>query len=97
MRRSLPFLFATALLAGPAQAADVATGKEIHDANCVSCHTSLMDGEPSRIYTREDRKVDSLARLESQVRMCDSSLGLKLFDEDIMSLVAYLNQEFYKF
>jgi hypothetical protein len=57
---------------------------------CAGCHDSS-------IYTRKDRRVDSLSRLNSQVRMCDAQLGSNLFDEDITAIVNYLNEEYYHF
>ena len=57
---------------------------------CTACHDS-------GVYTRPDRRVDSLARLESQVRMCDANLNTKLYDDEIESVVSYLNEQYYKF
>ena len=57
---------------------------------CGACHDSS-------IYTRKNRRVDSLSRLNSQVRMCDAQLGTSLFDEDITSIVNYLNDNYYHF
>ena len=61
----------------------------VHE-KCSSCHDSS-------IYTRENRRVDSLPRLNSQVRMCDAQLGTSLFDEDITAIVKYLNDNYYHF
>ena len=61
----------------------------VHE-KCSSCHDSS-------IYTRKDRRVDSLSRLNSQVRMCDTQLGTSLFDEDITAIVKYLNDSYYHF
>ena len=57
---------------------------------CTQCHDS-------GVYTRQDRRVTSLKRLDSQVRMCDANLGTGLFDDDIAAVVGYLNQNYYKF
>ncbi len=61
-----------------------------HQAQCTGCHDTS-------VYTRANRRVNSLARLESQVRMCDANLGKKLFDDDIAALVHYLHDNFYHF
>jgi hypothetical protein len=61
----------------------------VHE-KCSGCHDS-------NIYTRENRRVDSLSRLNSQVRMCDAQLGTGLFDEDITAIVNYLNDSYYRF
>lgn len=69
---------------------DVHPGKAIHDANCISCHDS-------GVYTRADRKMTDLTILAGQVRRCDANLGTKLFDEDLDSVTAFLNETYYKF
>ena len=63
---------------------------DLYQFNCTSCHGA-------EVYTRTDRKVTSLASLESQVRRCEQSLGLKWFDEEITDMTAYLNTHYYKF
>jgi mono/diheme cytochrome c family protein len=83
-------------LGSAAQAADVAHGKTLHESNCIACHSSMTNGQPSSLYTRPDRRVTSLAGLEKQVRRCELSLGLTWFDDDIGDVVAYLNEQFYK-
>jgi cytochrome c len=78
------------LLAAPAIAADPVHGRELQEANCMSCHDNGM-------YTRKDRKITSPDGLEKQVRRCELSLGLQWFDEDVTDVAAYLNQNFYQF
>jgi mono/diheme cytochrome c family protein len=70
-------------------AADAAHGKALHDKNCVACHDTGM-------YTRANRRVESVAALEAQIRRCDANLGLKWFDSDVLDVVEYLNSNFYK-
>ena len=57
---------------------------------CTGCHDSS-------VYTRPNRRVDSLPRLKSQVEMCDAQLGIKLFNEDVDAIVKYLNDNYYHF
>lgn len=78
-------------------AADAEAGRKLHQTHCISCHADMTDGKPTSLYTREDRLVSSLEGLHKQVRRCEQNLGLRWFDEDIDNVVAYLNQEFYKF
>jgi CxxC motif-containing protein (DUF1111 family) len=73
------------LLAGDAQ-----KGKQLNDEHCVKCHGS-------EVYTRQDRRVNSLSALHQQVRFCEQNLGLTWFDEDIDNTTTYLNQEYYHF
>ncbi len=72
-----------------ANAADFDAG-EFLQSQCTRCHDDS-------VYTRPDRRVDSLKRLESQVRMCDANIGTKLFDDDIAAVVDYLNTHYYRF
>lgn len=64
--------------------------KHFVNSQCVACHDST-------VYTRPDRRVKSLDRLESQVRMCDANLGTKLYEDDILAVVDYLNDTYYGF
>jgi mono/diheme cytochrome c family protein len=81
----------------PALAADLERGKSLHDENCTHCHKSMMGGDGSAIYTRPDRRIESLAALRKQVTRCKNSLGMSWPDDQIDDLVAYLNTTYYKF
>jgi hypothetical protein len=76
------------LLLGTAQAGENFHAEKFHQGNCTGCHDS-------KVYTRSNRRINSLPRLESQVRMCDANLGKKLFEDDILSLTRYLNDNYY--
>lgn len=77
--------------------ADPRRGEELHRANCVACHVNMTGGDGSVLYTRHNRRVQSLSGLEAQVRRCESNLELKWFDEDIEAVVGYLNDKYYHF
>jgi hypothetical protein len=77
------------LLAQPLLA-DSANGKRLHKEECVRCHGS-------EVYTRENRKVQSLDGLNHQVGICISVVGVTWFDEEKRDVVEYLNKNFYKF
>ena len=64
--------------------------KSFVQEKCSGCHDTS-------VYTRKQRRVKSLSQLDTQVRMCDAQLGIKLFDEDVNALVNYLNQNYYHF
>lgn len=81
--------------AGAATAADPERGGQLHAQNCVSCHRSIIGGDGSALYTREDRRVTSLAGLEIQVRRCENNLGLTWFDDQVADVVEYLNANYY--
>ncbi len=77
--------------------ADIKAGKALLEKHCISCHASSFGGDGSGIYTRDDHKVKTAKGLVSQVRNCNTMLGLKWFDEDELNVAAYLNQTYYKF
>jgi hypothetical protein len=76
----------------------VETGKKLVQENkCEICHTNKVGGDGSDIYKRKDRRVTSLAKLKSQVALCNSELNIGLFPEDEEHIAAYLNATHYKF
>lgn len=86
--------FAQQAIASP----DLANGKKIDEQKCYACHAKKSGfGNGDMIYTRSDSKVKSLAKLKSQVALCNTELRLDLFPEDEADVVAYLNKQFYKF
>jgi hypothetical protein len=89
MYRSLSTTLLLAASTLTASAGDDFDAAAFHQARCMACHDSS-------VYTRPDRRVNSLTRLESQVRMCDANLQTGLFDDDIRALVAHLNDQYYK-
>jgi len=80
-----------------AHAADLKRGKQLLEENCIKCHASMVGGDGSKIYTRPDRKVDSLSALNKQVHRCRDSLGVQWPEDQIADVVAYLNKTYYKF
>ena len=87
------------LLCAPVFAApDLANGKTIDQQKCYACHAKKTGfGNGDMIYTRSDSKVKSVANLKKMVALCNTELRLDLFPEDEADVVAYLNQQFYKF
>jgi mono/diheme cytochrome c family protein len=81
----------------PLLAADIESGKSLHDQHCTACHASITGGKPNAIYTRPDRRVTSKEELQAQVARCERSLELQWRDPQIKEVSAYLNEAFYKF
>jgi len=77
--------------------AESANGAKLHGENCVACHTSMVGGDGSGLYTRTNRRVNSLAALGTQVRRCRDNLGLTWFDDQVQAVVDHLNTKYYKF
>ncbi len=84
------------LLAGPAGAEPV-SGEALHAKHCVGCHQRITQGNGSVLYTRENRRVNSLQGLARQVKRCKNNLQITLFDEDVAAIVRYLNDRYYHF
>jgi hypothetical protein len=82
------FLLGT-LTTAPAFAA-TENGETLHQENCVRCHDSS-------VYTRENRRVQSLPRLGSQVRFCKDNLQITWFDDEVDDVVNFLNKTYYHF
>lgn len=77
--------------------ADIQNGKELHDANCTSCHVGMQGGDGTSIYTREDKRIESHPALIKQVKRCRDSLGIPWPEEHVNDVVEYLNTTFYKY
>ncbi|QWD73117.1 hypothetical protein C2740_03795 [Polynucleobacter sp. MG-5-Ahmo-C2] len=97
--RSIPAIVLSALVSASAFATpDLANGKTIDQQKCYGCHAKKSGfGNGDMIYTRSDSKVKSVANLRKMVGICNTELRLDLFPEDEADVVAYLNQQFYKF
>jgi mono/diheme cytochrome c family protein len=92
------FIFGISLFAiANTQAADLKRGQQLLEENCIKCHVSMVGGDGSAIYTREDRRIDSLEALDAQVHRCKTSLGVSWPEDQIADVVAYLNHKYYKF
>jgi mono/diheme cytochrome c family protein len=82
------------LLAASASAAslpgDGANGKRLLDANCMSCHQTEM-------FTRADRKAQSLDALKEQLVGCSHAANADISASEMQDLLKYLNAQFYRF
>jgi len=92
MKKTLTALVTLCLVATSSSllAADAKNGKKLQKKNCMSCHDDGM-------YTRDDRFIKKESSLRTQVQRCESTLGLKWFDEEVDDVTAYLNKSFYHF
>ena len=77
--------------------ADAKRGKSLHDGNCMTCHIGIMGGVGNDIYLRDNRRVESYPRLVAQVNRCNDNLDVPWHDDEVMDVVEYLNQKFYRF
>ena len=91
------FFISVMLLSPLGSASNIENGEKLHTADCKACHVGMSGGEGTLLYTRKNRRVNSLPDLENQVRRCESNLQLKWFEDDIFDVVHYLNSRYYKF
>ncbi len=83
--------------ADPFAAGDPKIGKQMVEKYCISCHASSFGGDGSSVYTREDHKIKNSKSLITQIRTCNTNLGLKWFEDEEMHVASYLNKTYYKF
>lgn len=73
-------------------------GKALHDASCLSCHTSKYPDDPNKMYSREDRTIEDYKTLASRVQLCGTrAVETSWFDDEFEAVITYLNTEFYHF
>lgn len=93
------FFIVSLLISSPVYAAEE-PGKALHDEHCLSCHVSLTNGEPERVYTREglgESQVENYAQLQQRVTSCARNVGASWFAEETQQVTDYLNQTYYHF
>jgi cytochrome c553 len=94
---TLALLLFGGLIAQHAHAADATRGAQLHHEQCVACHAARFANHGAAIYTRGDRRVESLPGLQQQVNRCKNNLRIVWFDEEVNDVVEYLNATHYKF
>ena len=68
-----------------------ANGKLLHEDKCTNCHSD-------KVYTREDRMVNSRPELENQVERCMKGAAKADWSgPQTTSVIEYLNDRYYKF
>lgn len=79
------------------QGADLALGqKMIAESKCVACHISKVGGDGSKIYKPAGR-INNAGLLRGMVEMCNTTMNLGLFPEEVTAVSAVLNRDHYKF
>jgi len=88
----------TPALAGEDEA--IVRGRELMTQNQCNgaCHQAKApEGDPAKLYTRANAKVKSLDGLKRQVERCVAMVGAHVAPDEIDSVVAALNADYYKF
>lgn len=92
------FVLALASIAFASEAADLEAGRKlVEEKGCETCHHNKTMGDAGAIYTRKDRHVTSLAKLKSQVALCNSELNLGLFPDEEEQVTEFLDATYYRF
>lgn len=98
-------LGAAALYCGQARAqgadifkgADLALGEKlIAEHKCTQCHVSKVGGNGSAMY-KPAGKINTAGLLRGMVEMCNTTMNLGLFPEEVTAVAAVLNRDHYKF
>ncbi len=90
MKKNFTLLIFIASLCTSVDAADVKNGDKLHADKCTKCHDSS-------IYTRANKRVKTLPKLGTQVRMCKNNLGITWFDDEVEDVTVFLNKNYYHF
>jgi hypothetical protein len=76
---------------------DAARGATLVQRDCDACHARRFDGDPARIYVRDDRKVRTPAQLVTQITYCSTELNTGYFPDEEAHVAAYLDTRYYHF
>jgi cytochrome c peroxidase len=77
--------------------ANLALGEKLIAENkCVACHVSKVGGDGSAIY-KPLGKINNAGLLRGMVEMCNTTMNLGLFPEEVTDVAAVLNRDHYKF
>ena len=77
--------------------ADLALGQQlIAEHKCVACHVSKVGGDGSAMY-KPLGKINTAGLLRGMVEMCNTTMNLGMFPEDVSAVAAVLNRDHYKF
>ena len=63
---------------------------KLHTTRCMGCHDTS-------VYTRPDRRIQSLEALSGQINACGHGSGQPLGAEERSAITRYLNERYYRF
>ncbi len=91
------FLASQARAADIFKDADLALGQKlIAEHKCTQCHISKVGGDGSAMY-KPQGKINTAGLLRGMVEMCNTTMNLGLFPEEVTAVAAVLNRDHYKF
>jgi len=79
------------------EGADLKLGEKlISDNQCSACHARNVGGDGNAIY-RPAGRINTPGSLRGMVEYCNAQLNLGMFPEEVNSISAVLNRDFYRF
>ena len=76
---------------------DLALGARlIAEHKCAACHQQKVGGDGSAIF-RPAGRINTPGLLRGMVELCSTELNLALFPEEVTSIAAVLNRDYYRF
>lgn len=75
----------------------LADGEQLHQTSCIDCHSRMTGGDGTVLYEREERIVQSLPALSHQTERCAVGANTGWSNDQVQSVVEYLNQTYYHF
>jgi hypothetical protein len=77
--------------------ADLALGEQlIREHRCTECHVRRVGGDGSAIY-RPTGRISTAGFLRGMVEQCNTELKLGMFPDEVSSVAAVLNRQWYRF
>ena len=98
----LAALLITSLICIPAYAApfprgDAQAGQNMFaQLHCNRCHSEMVGGDGSGIFTRSDSKIHNPAQLVAQIGVCGGNVNKEFTAQEKQDIAAYLNR-YYNF
>ena len=69
--------------------------KLIAEHQCAACHVRKVGGDGSAIFKPQGR-INTLGFLRGMVEQCNTELNLGLFPDEVTSIAAVLNRDYYR-
>jgi hypothetical protein len=82
---------------GAHAAEPVSSAQALLEKSCETCHAQVFAGKVDAVYTRSNRRVNTMQVLIDQVKLWNSAAAAKWSDADIELVARYLNEKYYQF
>lgn len=72
-------------------------GEQLHQSNCVTCHSRMTGGDGTVLYERADRIARTLNELNQRVEYCANGANAHWNKTQLGIVSQYLNESFYQY